>query len=114
MCGAHVPQKSGKYFLGKHHVKLGHFVNFSGKSHVKKFGNFANFSYTYFLAKCLLPFPKEKLTKVLRLCACSMVHERQRTRVSNDPTRWRCVGHVSYVVVKVRRVKLRLLHKCCT
>jgi len=36
------PKFEKKYFLGKYHVKFGHFVNFSGKYYVKS-GHFVNF-----------------------------------------------------------------------
>jgi len=86
----HVPPKNReKYFAGnyyvnsgifraKNHVKLGNFVNFSGKYHKKfgiffynfsgknhvKFGHFADFN-TYFSGKNFVP--PLKLTELIRL-----------------------------------------------
>ena len=76
------------HFSGKNHVKLGNFVNFSGKCHKNsgiifdnfsgknyiKFGHFVNFSQTFFGQKCRGPL---KLTELLRLwwmsTACAFI-----------------------------------------
>jgi len=59
------------YFSGKYRVKFGHanFVNFTGKYHVKS-GNFVNFSYIYFRAKCR---PPPNVAELLRLCLRDLV-----------------------------------------
>ena len=95
--GAAVPPpskwpNSGKIYLGKNHVKFGHFVIFSGIYHVK-FGNFVNFSGKYHVKfghfvnfhacilgqKCLVPL---KLTELLRLCAAPCISYGQVVRLS--------------------------------
>jgi len=77
--GRHVPpspppkKKWGKIFSGIYHVKFGYV---SGKYHVT-FGNFANFSYIYFLVKTTGP----------QSCLSSYAYERKVIREAGKSAR---------------------------
>jgi len=89
----------GEIFLGKNHVKFGHFVIFSGKYHVK-FWHFVNFSCMYFRANMSVPqswlssyaYVQHRVLATVRLSACLSVclSVRLSVRSSVCPSVTRC------------------------